>query len=78
MFFPFRNCSRVLDLSTQLLTEVFFVLFSILKACTEESVPNTQVCSKYSVKETCAREIEGQVTGHWNFLPLTMSFKVLD
>jgi hypothetical protein len=44
----------------------------------------------FPVKETCAREFEGQVTGqlelralkYWikypSFLPLTKSFKVLD
>jgi hypothetical protein len=58
------------------------VVFFILKPCTEECDSNTQVCNKYCVcfpvKETCTREFEGQVTGHWNFVPLTKSFEVLD
>jgi hypothetical protein len=49
MFFPLRNCSGVFDLSTQVLTQVFFMIFSIFQACTEECDSNTQVCNKYSL-----------------------------
>jgi hypothetical protein len=82
MFFPWRNCGGVFDLSTQVLTEVFFMIFSIFQACTEECDSNTQVCNKYSLcfssERNLYQEFEGQVTGHWNFLPLNKSFKVLD
>jgi hypothetical protein len=68
----------------EVFTEVFFVVFSISKACcTEDCDSNTQVCSNYSVCFPSERHLCQRIwrPSNWTigtFSHSLKSFKVLD